>query len=102
MDVFETEISFPADEPFFRGHYPGNPVTPGVILVDRAVKAAERMIGCGVSLKGMKKVKFSRSVFPDEAVALKLERKGEGEISYSFSKDGTLCASGILVFSLCV
>ena len=99
MDVFETEISFPADEPFFRGHYPGNPVTPGVILIDRAVKAAERMLGCSFSLKGMKKVKFSRPVLPGETVALRLERKGEEEISYSFLKDGAQYASGILVLT---
>ena len=97
MDICETEVSFSADEPFYRGHYPGTPVTPGVMLIDRAVKAAERMLGRNVALKGMKKVKFSKPVLPGETVALKLERRGEGEISYSFSRDGTQCASGILV-----
>ena len=99
MDIFETEIVFSSDEPFFKGHYPGSPVTPGVILVDRAVRAAERMLGRAVALEGMKKVKFSRSVLPDEKVLLRLERKCEEEISYSFSKDGSQCASGVLVLA---
>lgn len=98
MEHFESELTFPASEPFFKGHYPGRPVTPGVMLIDRAVKAAERMLGRDFALRSLRKVKFSRPVLPDEPVSLKLERRGEGEISYLFSRNGEPCASGILVF----
>ena len=94
----ETKLEFSADEPFFKGHYLGFPVTPGVMLVDRAVKAAKGMLGRDFVLKGMKKVKFSNPVFPDETVFLKIESRGGGEVAYSFSKDGEQCASGILNF----
>ena len=92
------KFKFSAVEPFFRGHYPGSPVTPGVILIDRAVSSAEKMLGRRIVLTGIKKVKFSNPVLPDEMVSLKLESRGEGEISYSFSKDGVQCASGVFVF----
>ena len=94
----ETTLRFSSDEPFFKGHYPDFPVTPGVMLIDRAVTAAKNMLGRDFILKGIKKVKFSNPVFPDEAVSLKVESRGEGEISYSFSKEGMSCASGILYF----
>ena len=94
----ETTLRFSSDEPFFKGHYPDFPVTPGVMLIDRAVTAAKNMLGRDFILKGIKKVKFSNPVFPDEAVSLKVEPRGEGEISYCFSKEGMLCASGILYF----
>ena len=90
------ELSFSTAEPFFKGHYPGNPVTPGVVLLDRAVHAAESMMGRKIALSGVKKVKFPNPVLPDEVVSLRLEAKGEKEISYSFLKKGVMCASGIL------
>lgn len=94
----ETILKFSADEPFFKGHYPDFPVTPGVMLIDRAVTAAKGMLGRDFVLKGIRKVKFSNPVLPDESVSLKVESRREGEISYSFSKEGMLCASGILYF----
>lgn len=94
----ETTLKFSADEPFFKGHYPGFPVTPGVMLIDRAVTAAKGMLGRDFVLKGIRKVKFSNPVLPDESVSLKVESRREGEISYCFSKEGMLCASGVLYF----
>ena len=94
----ETTLKFSADEPFFKGHYPDFPVTPGVMLIDRAVTAAKGMLGRDSVLKVIRKVKFSNPVLPDEAVSLKVESRAEGEISYCFSKEGMLCASGILYF----
>ena len=94
----ETTLKFSSDEPFFKGHCPSFPVTPGVMLIDRAVTAAKGMLGRDSVLKGIRKVKFSNPVLPDEAVSLKVESRGEGEISYSFSKEGMPCASGILYF----
>ena len=98
MSAMVMTLKFSADEPFFKGHYPNFPVTPGVMLIDRAVAAAKNMLGRDFVLKVIKKVKFSNPVFPDEAVSLKVESRGEGEMSYSFSKEGMLCASGILYF----
>ena len=94
----ECETVFSAAEPFFKGHYPGQPVTPGVMLIDRAVAETGRLRGRSIALKAIKKVKFSNPVFPDETVLLKLEPRGDGEMSYLFSKNGTACACGILVF----
>ena len=99
MDIWEDSLAFGAEEPFFKGHFPGHPVTPGVILIGKAVEAAERMIGRRIVLKSIRKVKFSHPVLPGETVDIRLERRGEGEITYRFSKAGALCASGTLCLS---
>ena len=94
----ELKLKFSENEHFFKGHYPGYPVTPGVMLIDKAHSATETLFNRKIVLKAIKKVKFLNPILPEEAVVLKLEQRGEGEISYSFSKNGVQCASGIFVF----
>ena len=96
----ETEIAYPSDASFYKGHFPGFPVTPGVMLIDSAVANAEKMMGCEIVLDCIKKVKFSKPVLPGESILLRLDRRGDREIAYSFSKDAVQCASGVLVYSI--
>jgi 3-hydroxymyristoyl/3-hydroxydecanoyl-(acyl carrier protein) dehydratase len=94
----EKELQFSASEPFFAGHFPGRPVVPGVMLIDRAVSAARELLGRDAVLEGIGKVKFSNPVLPDEIIHLRMELRSETVVAYSFLKDGTACASGVLRF----
>lgn len=72
-DGATAERRFPADEPFFAGHFPGNPVVPGVILVEGLAQTlaylALRQTGGGtVLLTGIEVDKIRRPVRPDETV----------------------------------
>ena len=42
---------FPEDADFYRGHFPGNPVTPGVILLETMAQAA--VVAHGIYLVGL-------------------------------------------------
>ena len=76
------EWCVPDSADFFRGHYPGNPVTPGVILCEHAFQAAavllcERGATFGASrdvpvLARIEKAKFRRIVRPGETVATRI------------------------------
>ena len=92
------EITFPSGAPFFKGHFPGHPITPGVMLIDKAVSSAMKILGRNITLKCIKKVKFSNPVLPDEPVTLNLDVRGEGEIAYSYRMNDMQCASGVLIF----
>lgn len=88
------ERMFPADEPFFAGHFPGNAVVPGVLLVEGLAQTlaylALRQTGGGTMLlTGMEVGKIRRPVRPGETVtyAVRLTRTrrqmvvAEGEIT---------------------
>ncbi len=77
------EWRVPESADFFRGHYPGNPLTPGVILCEHAFQAAAVLLGeRGTSfgaardvpvLARIEKAKFRRIVRPGETVRTRVE-----------------------------
>lgn len=86
----------PADHPSLIGHFPGNPVTPGVVLLDIVRRAAEEHAP-GVSWAGVKQVKFLRTVLPEQACELHLSRKGDDRMAFRIEHNGELAASGTLI-----
>ena len=59
---------FPRGFTGFRGHFPGNPVCPGVCLVMAQLEAASRLAGTRLELIELDNIKFTWPVFPDKQV----------------------------------
>lgn len=62
------------EHPAYAGHFPGQPILPGVVLLDRAQRALEQACGCTVT--GVALAKFLSPVRPGEALALDYEDSG--------------------------
>ena len=69
--------TFKSDEGFFVGHFPGQPVVPGVILVEMMAQTAAALIAYSlrsetfdkiVYLMNIENTKFRKPVFPDEII----------------------------------
>ena len=70
------------NEPFFQGHFPGEPVMPGVLLLEGMAQAGGILAFLGVPEKqkkklvlfaGIDKARFRRTVVPGDQVVFKLE-----------------------------
>ena len=68
-----------AGEPWAAGHFPGNPVMPGVLIVEAMCQAGGVLVGlsrqeapgCGVRyLTGLDKVRFRRKVVPGDTMVV--------------------------------
>jgi 3-hydroxymyristoyl/3-hydroxydecanoyl-(acyl carrier protein) dehydratase len=64
MTRIEFDFTVPHDHPSLAGHFPGNPVVPGVLLLDGAMDALHR--ACGVRIERLQRVKFMLSLRPGE------------------------------------
>ncbi len=65
------ELQIPAELSHFDGHFPGTPILPGVTQIDWAIKFASSISAFG-KFRQITKLKFSRPIFPDSEVHLKL------------------------------
>ena len=65
-------FAIPADHPCLPGHFPGRPLVPGVVRVERVVEAIEAAPG---PLDGLRlpQVKFLQPLRPGEQARVELE-----------------------------
>jgi 3-hydroxyacyl-[acyl-carrier-protein] dehydratase len=109
------EYTFRDDEYFYAGHFPGEPVTPGVILLETMCQTG--LVALGIYLLGLEvpreevaetvtlftdsSVEFSRVVRPGETVRVTAERifwrrrKLRSSVSLTLA-DGTPVARGVV------
>ena len=107
------EYTFRHDETFYAGHFPGHPVTPGVILIETMCQTG--LVALGIHLLGLElpaeevrktvtlfteaNVEFERIVKPGETVRVRAEkifwrrRKLKSNVELVLA-DGTLVAKG--------
>ncbi|MBM7418460.1 MULTISPECIES: 3-hydroxyacyl-ACP dehydratase [Chryseobacterium] len=80
---FVANISLNKDHDIFKGHFPGNPVTPGVCMMQIVKELTEEFTGKKLFLKSASNVKFMAIINPFETPDLVLQldiNEGEEEI----------------------
>ncbi|MBU4310758.1 3-hydroxyacyl-ACP dehydratase FabZ [bacterium] len=103
------------NEEFFSGHFPEEPIMPGVLIIEAMAQVAAIVVGSETIekevkpeekigyLAGIKEIKFKRPVRPGDRLEIKVEIvqklanlfkvKGEARV------DEKVCAQGELVFT---
>lgn len=100
-----------ANEPFFQGHFPGNPIMPGVLICEALAQAGAVMLlgmeenkgKLGV-FTGINNFKFRRQVVPGDQLVLHAElvtyRHGMGKANVEATVDGKTAAKGEMSFAV--
>lgn len=102
------EHTFTGEEWYLRGHFPGNPIVPGVILTESMAQCASVMAmalpeyreGLGL-FAGIEDMRFKRIVKPGdtaryEATVEKM-RRGFARVTVRTTVDGELAAEGTIL-----
>ena len=99
------------NEPFFQGHFPNEPIMPGVLIVESmaqvgavAVLSKEEFKGKTPYFAGLNKVKFRKKVVPGDILKLEVEMiKMRGSIGIgkgTATVDNSVAAEAELLFAI--
>lgn len=97
------------DEFFLQGHYPGNPVVPGVILCEIMAQSsclllAKELVNRTPFYAGIDKVRFKKQVKPGDTVDVYARIINKRALIFYVQAEakvnGALCVSGELCFAL--
>jgi len=94
--------TFAPEEPFFRGHFPGDPLVPGVILTEALAQIAGIAVARpGLRLAAIRGMKFPRAARPAQRIELEARKIGEAGGLFQFSVvasvEGAAVAEGAVV-----
>ena len=92
-----------ADSPWFSGHFPGQPILPGIALiymVEQAIIQDASVKGERVLLHALKRVRFTHPVRPGETLSLNISgEEADEEILFYFkvsNKENIVCSGAVV------
>lgn len=97
--LFEIALRIDATHPALAGHFPGRPVVPGVVLLERVATAFKAWRGVRV---GKLDAKFMKPLAPGEDAVIELREDGARVRFRVTGADGAALARGSLEGAACV
>ena len=83
------------DHPSLPGHFPGNPIVPGVVILDEVVSALRARLPA-LRVAGFAQVKFLAPLSPNARASVTLEQTTETQATFRCHARDTLIATGTL------
>jgi predicted LPLAT superfamily acyltransferase len=90
------ERFFPSDHPAAQGHFPGDPIIPGAVLLGEAVSAIAAQTGGQGPVLHVRSVKFLRPTRPGDRVTVDYSRGARGEVRFGCTVEGRTVLTGEL------
>ena len=77
------EHFYPADHPAAEGHFPGNPIIPGAVLLSDTLRAIAAAHGAALALSGIKSAKFHAPARPGDRVLIEFAAPSAGRLRFT-------------------
>jgi 3-hydroxymyristoyl/3-hydroxydecanoyl-(acyl carrier protein) dehydratase len=85
---------------YFRGHFPGFALLPGVVQLDWAIQYGRDYFALGDVASNEIRIKFRKPIRPNHRVTLTLKHlPARSSIQFDYSDDGGACSSGQIRFA---
>lgn len=92
-DSIEVNFRIPESYPYFEGHFPDNPIVPGVVQVGWSLAAVRDL--AEAENVAITRYRFLEPILPGQSVSLKIEAKGD-RFACQTRVDGILVSKGTI------
>jgi len=84
--------------PWFSGHFPGEPILPGVAMLGMVFDAIKQACGKNIKISGVKRVKFKQIIKPGDKIQIIAREKNDDNSLYTFQimVDSQIACNGIM------
>jgi 3-hydroxymyristoyl/3-hydroxydecanoyl-(acyl carrier protein) dehydratase len=82
------------DHPASQGHFPGDPIIPGAVLLSETLQAIEADLGASLVPFRIMSAKFSHPARPGNRLVIEFSRTAPGEIRFTSRVDGKPVLTG--------
>jgi 3-hydroxymyristoyl/3-hydroxydecanoyl-(acyl carrier protein) dehydratase len=87
-------IVIDAGEPFFAGHFPGDPLVPGVVILERVIEEIVRRAGARRWPRRFDAVKFLSPLRPGAVLTIELDTIDTASVHFRCRSGKTVVAAG--------
>jgi 3-hydroxyacyl-[acyl-carrier-protein] dehydratase len=93
-DPVVIERVFQPDHPASQGHFPGNPIIPGAVLLSETIMAIEHGLNASLVPFQVTSAKFLHPTRPGERVVIAFSRTARGEVAFECTVAGRPVLTG--------
>ncbi len=78
------DVHVTPDSPWFSGHFPGEPILPGIAQIAMVFDAIAQCSGNNLKISNIKKIRFKQIIRPDDNLKIVAVPAKGNDLSYSF------------------
>ena len=100
INEIEADIHIPSDSPWFRGHFPGEPILPGVAQIGMVKDAIRQARDQDLKVTGVRRVRFKQIIRPDDKLKIVAAplKENTGAFSFRILVENEAVCSGVMMF----
>ena len=91
-------VTIKKNHPSLAGHFPGNPVIPGVVILEEVLETIRQSEPVMISLSGAPILKFHAPLHPEEELTIRLEPYHSQGRRFTCTTGTRLIASGLFTY----
>jgi 3-hydroxymyristoyl/3-hydroxydecanoyl-(acyl carrier protein) dehydratase len=86
----------PVESSWFSGHFPGDPILPGIAQLGMAFEAVSRVLGEGFKVAGFSRIKFKKMIRPGDCLKITIQPKKDlpGQYAFRITDGDDIACSG--------
>ena len=84
LDEISAVAEIHPDSPWFSGHFPGNPILPGIAQLEMVSDLLKKTVGQQLKIDSVRQVRFKQTIKPDARILIKIRPVKNKARNYSF------------------